>query len=335
MSDAVTHSVLLGIVLAFFITRDLASPLLIVGAAAAGLFAVVLIQFLSTRRLAPDAAIGLVFPLLFSVAVILISRYAGSVHLDTDVVLLGELAFVPFDRLAVGDYDLGPVALYKMAAILVLNLALLILFFKELKLATFDPTLAGALGLSPALIHYGLMGSVSVTAVGAFDAVGSILVVALMITPPATAYLLTDDLRKMVWISAVIAAGASVAGFWLAHALDASIAGSMSVAIGIAFLLAFLFSPQRGVVAAGRRRIAQRWRFASMMLAIHLVNHEGSAAEALENRADHLEEGLHWEAGHARRVLDLSFREGLVTQVGDVLKVTDKGRALAREAFAR
>lgn len=335
MSDAITHSVLLGIVLAFFVTRSLDSPLLIAGAAVAGLVTVALVQVLTARRLAPDAAIGLVFPFMFSVAVILISRYAGSVHLDTDIVLLGELAFVPFDRITFAGWDWGPVAAYKMGVVLIADLALMLLFFKELKLSTFDATLAAALGFSPVLINYGLMAMVSITAVGAFDTVGSILVVALMIAPAATAYLLTDDLRTMVGIAVAAAVLSALSGFWLAHVLDASIAGAMAVATGILFTLAFLFAPHRGLLSALRRRERSRWRFAQMMLTIHLTNHEGTPEETIENRADHLEEGLRWDPAHARRVVSLALRDGYVTRRGELLAVTDDGRRLASEALIR
>ena len=125
-------------------------------------------------------------------------------HLDTDAVLLGELAFAPFDRVVVVGMDIGPRALYLMGGILVLNLLFIAVFYKELKLATFDAGLAAALGFVPVVIHYGLMGLVSITAVGAFDAVGSILVVALMIAPPATAYLLTDRLSRLIGLSVLI-----------------------------------------------------------------------------------------------------------------------------------
>src|SRR5688572_33445172 len=181
MSDAISHAILLGIVLAFFVTENIASPLLVLAAAATGVLTVSLVEILNrTRLVKEDAAIGLVFPALFSLGVILISRYAGNVHLDVDAVLLGELAFAPFERVEAFGWDWGPKGLWVMGAILIANLVLVWLFFKELKLATFDPALAAALGLAPAAIHYGLMTSVSITAVGAFDAVGSILVVALM-----------------------------------------------------------------------------------------------------------------------------------------------------------
>lgn len=333
LSDAITHSVLLGIVLAFFVVRDLGSPLLIVGAAMSGLATVGLIELLSSRRLAPDAAIGLVFPVIFSIGVILIGLYAGSVHLDTDIVLLGELAFVPFERVIVGGYDWGPVAAYKMGAILAVNVVFIALLFKELKLVTFDRALAASLGFSPAVLHYLLMGSVSITAVGAFDAVGSILVVALMIAPAATAYLLTDNLQRMTGFSALIGAVCAIAGFWLAHALDASIAGSMAFMAGVLFAGALLFAPRRGLLATARQRTRRRWRFAEMMLAMHLAHHEEAAEAERENRMEHLEEGLHWDPQFAQKVVALAVRDGYVVPRDGLLSVTEEGRALARRAF--
>ena len=185
MADAISHTVLLGIVLAFFVVADLQSPWLMLGAAAVGVLTVSLVELLNrTRLVKQDAAIGLVFPALFSLAVILISRFARGVHLDVDAVLLGELAFAPFDRIEILGLDL-PHALVTMGVILVLNAGLIALFYKELKLSTFDAGLAATLGFAPGLLHYGLMALVSVTAVGAFDAVGAMLVVALMVTPAA------------------------------------------------------------------------------------------------------------------------------------------------------
>jgi manganese/zinc/iron transport system permease protein len=201
MSDAISHSILVGIAVGFFVIRDLNSPILVLSAALTGVVTVSLVELLTrTKRVREDAAIGLIFPALFSIGVILISRYAGDVHLDVDAVLLGELAFAPFNRLSVLGRDIGPKGFYLMAGILLLNLLFIAIFYKELKLATFDAGLAGALGFSPAVIHYALMTIVSITAVGAFDAVGSVLVVALMIAPPATAYLITDSLSSLLAI---------------------------------------------------------------------------------------------------------------------------------------
>ncbi len=172
-----------------------------------------------------------------------------------------------------------------MGTILVLNLVAIAVFWKELKLSTFDPALAVALGFTPALVQYGLMSLVSLTAVGAFDAVGSILVVALMIAPPAAAYLLTDNLPRLLGLAAAIGAASALAGYWLAYALDASIAGAMASMTGVAFVLAWLLAPSRGLVAAARRRARQRLEFAQAMLAIHLANHEGRPEAFEESRA--------------------------------------------------
>jgi manganese/zinc/iron transport system permease protein len=336
VSDAISHSILLGIVLGFFVVGDVNSPVLLLGAALVGVATVVLVQLLErTQLVREDAAIGLVFPALFSIGVILISRYADDVHLDVDAVLLGELAFAPFDRLELWGWDWGPQALVVMGAILVLNVAAIAVFWKELKLSTFDPALAVALGFAPALVQYALTALVSVTAVGAFDAVGSILVVALMIAPPAAAYLLTDSLPRLLLLAAGIGAASALAGYWLAYALDASIAGSMASMAGVAFALAWLFAPQRGLAAAARRRARQRLEFAQAMLAIHLANHEGRPEAEEESRLDRLHRHLRWDAEFQERIVRLAERRGLVRREGSQLELTQAGRELAADALAR
>ena len=334
MSDAISHAILPGIVLAFFVTHDLNHPFLIVAAALTGLVTVVLVELIQrTQLVKEDAAMGLVFPMLFSIGVILISRFAGDVHLDTDAVLLGELAFAPFDRLVVGEMDLGPRALWVMSAILIINFAFILLFFKELKLATFDAGLAATLGFAPAVLHYSLMGLVSVTAVGAFDAVGSILVVALMIGPPAAAYLLTDRLGTMIGLSMGLGILSAIGGYWLAHAMDTSIAGAMAAMVGIVFFTVFLLAPQRGMVALAVRRSRQRWQFAARMLTIHLLHHEGTPEEPQECSIDHLQDHLEWGPAFAERAVRYSKQQAFVQQRNGLLLLTPKGREIAQEAL--
>ncbi len=336
MSDAISHAILFGIVIAFFATRDLASPFLLIAATLTGVLTVSLVELLNrTRLVKEDAAIGLVFPVLFSIGVILISRYAGNVHLDTDAVLLGELAFAPFDRFVVSGVDLGPKSFYVMAGVLLLNIIFILLFFKELKLATFDAGLAAALGFSPALIHYALMTLVSVTAVGAFEAVGSILVVALMIAPPASAYMLTNRLSVMLLLSALFGVTGAISGFWLAHILDASIAGSMATMVGVIFALVYLFAPGRGLLAIAKRRNRQKWEFAETMLVIHLFNHEGLPEAVEENRVDHLNYHLKWDNEFAGKVVRRSERDELLKRDGKLLHLTETGTKRAREAIVR
>ena len=175
ISDAISHSILPGIVVGFFITQDLNSPLLILLAAITGVLTVVMVEKIQqTKLVKEDTAIGLVFPALFSIGVIMIAKYANDVHLDVDAVLLGEIAFTPFNRIYYNHLDLGPKSLWVIGIILTITLGLLAAFFKELKISTFDAGLATSLGFSPALMHYGLMSIASITTVGAFDAVGAI-----------------------------------------------------------------------------------------------------------------------------------------------------------------
>lgn len=336
MSDAITHTVLLGIVIGFFVVGSLSSPLLIAGATAVGLLTVYLVEMLKrSGRVAEDASIGLVFPLLFSVAVVLISRYAGDVHLDVDAVLLGEIAFAPQERFVVSAFDLGPRALWVMGMIAAAGAAFIATFFKELKLATFDAGLAEALGFRPGALNLALMALVSVTAVGAFDAVGSILVVALMIGPPAAALLLTDRLGVMLALSVGIGIVSAPVGYLGARSIDASIAGAMAVTIGLAFLGSFLFAPSRGLVAIARRHARQRWEFAQQMLAAHLFNHDGTPQQAVESHVGHIEKMLGWAPSFRSRVIGKAAQRGLLQESSGYLTLTDEGRDFARKTLVR
>ncbi len=361
MSDAISHAILPGIVLAFFLTHSLSSPLLILAAGATGVLTVVFVELLQkTKLVKEDAAIGLTFPALFSIGVILISRYASNIHLDIDAVLLGELAYAPLNRLEVFiadlnplllyvilhiqvqlqgyfsfSFDLGPMSLYVMGVLLVLNLAFIMIFYKELKLATFDASLAATLGLSPVLIHYGLMTLVSMTTVGAFDAVGSILVVALIVGPPATAYLMTDNLTRMLILSVVIGCVNAVIGYWFAYISNVSIAGAIASMTFIVFVLVFLIVPNRGLIAITRRHIRQKWEFAQTMLVIHLFNHEGLPEAEAESEVAHLHEHLQWEPTFASRVVRYALNNRYVSQKAAQLILTDRGRTIAQQALVQ
>lgn len=242
LSDSITHTILLGIVVAYFIVEDLNSPVLIIGATITGVLTVWFTQHLAEKNLVSDeSAIGLVFPFFFSIAIILISKYASNTHLDTDTVLLGELAFAPFNRLVVFGIDIGAKAVYSSSFVLLLNLLYVKLFFKEIKLAIFDKNLALMLGIAPTFIYYSLMTMVSITTVVAFEAIGSVLVVAFMVGPAITARLLTNNLKIMLALSCAFSCISAILGLQLALTLDVSIAGSMSVMVGIVFLLVWCF----------------------------------------------------------------------------------------------
>ncbi|MEM9666341.1 MAG: metal ABC transporter permease, partial [Bacteroidota bacterium] len=226
----------------------------------------------------------------------------------------------------------GPKALITGGVALLLNATFIALFYKELKLSTFDARLAATLGFAPTVLHYAQMTLVSVTAVVSFDAVGSVLVIALMIGPAATAYLLTDRLDRMLYLSVGIAVLGALLGYNLARVLDASIAGSMAACIGLVFGLTYLLAPERGLLAIWQRRRTQRWHFATKMLAIHLQQHEGEPEQDRECHVGHLQEHFRWQASFADRVVQQAQTNGFVQRQGDALHLTEAGRLLANEA---
>ena len=326
ISDAISHAILPGIVVGFLLTNSISSPLLIVLAALTGVVTVAIVELISkTNLVKEDAAIGLVFPMLFSIGVILISKNVGNIHIDTDTVLLGELAFAPFNRVVVSGIDLGTKGAWVMGVILLLNLAFIVVFFKELKLSTFDAGLAASLGFFPGMIHYALMSIVSITTVGAFDSVGAILVVALMITPAATAYLITDDLKRMLIFAAIIGVFSAIAGYWMANLLDVSIAGSMAVMCGLIFLFVYLFAPARGLLSVYNRRKRQKSEFAQMTLIMHIYNHSGVNDDIEERRISHLKKHFQWDEFFIKKIVGQCLLVGLLTKKQNVLSLTKKG----------
>lgn len=258
VGDAISHAVLPGIVIAFLITGTRDSFGMILGAALLGILCTFLIEFFHKKaKLQTDAAIGVTFTSLFALGVILISVFAGQVDLDQECVLYGEIAYVPIDLWISDDgQNMGPKALYVSALTLIVNILFIRIGFKQLYLTTFDPAFAATTGVSVALWNYLLMGSVSMTTVAAFDSVGAILVVALLVAPPATAYLLTDNFKKMLLITCVIAIIISILGYYLAVMFDGSIAGAVVTIAGILFGLAYLFSPSNGILI--KRMIQKR-----------------------------------------------------------------------------
>jgi manganese/zinc/iron transport system permease protein len=330
ISDAISHSILPGIVVGFFITQDLNSPLLILLAALTGVITVVLVEWIQkTGLVKEDTAIGLVFPALFSIGVILIAKNANDVHLDIDAVLLGELAFAPFDRLIINETDIGPKSLWIVGTVLTITVSLLFAFFKELKVSTFDVGLSSALGFSPAIIHYGLMTVSSVTTVVAFDAVGAILVVALMISPAATAYLLTNDLKKMLVLSVVFGVFSAISGYWLAHWLDASIAGSITTMLGLLFLFVYLFAPGKGLISVLFKEKQQRTEVSLLTFLLHLKNH----SEIEERHVNHLNEHINWHKVRSKSVLDLALKNNMITIKDEVVSLTQKGDEFTSKAI--
>ncbi len=336
LTDAISHTILLGIVLAFFVVAQYGHPLLVIGASVTGVVTVFLIELLHrTRLVKEDAAIGITFPALFSLGVLLISLFARDAHLDEHTVFQGDLVYSVFERLEIAGRTWGPLTLWKMGGILGLNLLLTVLFYKELKLSTFDPALAAALGFQPLLIHYGLIAMTSVTAVGAFDSVGSILVIGFMIVPPVTAYLLADSLHLMLGLSVGIGILGAVLGFFTAIWLDGSIGGAMTLALGLIFAVVVVAAPRKGLLAGIRRRHRHRREFAVRMLVVHLWQHQAQQTHSEENRLDHLHRHLGWPTAFGQRIVRMALAQGLVTLDERVwMSLTERGEEYARSTIA-
>lgn len=249
LGDAISHAILPGLALAFIVTNSREPLPMLGGAMVVGVLTAVLSSGLNRWGKVPeDASMGVVFTTLFALGVILITLVASDVDLDPGCVLYGLIEFVPFDTVSIAGTQV-PRAFLWLGASLLVNVTLITVFFKELKIVCFDPHLATSMGISATLVHYGLMTSVAATSVASFEAVGSILVIAMLVAPGATAHLLTDRLSRMLWWSAGLAALSAVAGYVLAVRFNTSVAGMIAtVSLGV-FVLAAVASPRYGVVA--------------------------------------------------------------------------------------
>jgi len=423
-SDAISHTILLGIVGAFLIMvtvfnmePDTSSPWLIIGAALAGVATVVLTEIIYKSGLVKqDAALGLAFPLLFAISIILISRYIENVHLDEDAVLVGEIGvawadtnthclencqeivitpesnlaevgrvcincerggisprddeaifeetcsncgtYSPTEAFQAGLLDERPTSVFwpksitVMGVITLLNVAFVLLFYKELKLSTFDSALAATFGFRPGMLQYALMILVSVTAVGAFDAVGSILVIAFFIIPPAAAYLLTDRLSVMLLLSPIIGGIGAYTGYDLARGdflgviqvsdvltvLDnvfglrgytewnVSISASMVLMLFVFFLLAWILSPRYGLVSMMLRRQIQRRTFADQVVMGHIYHHQGTEEAESELAINTLNHHFEWSERRMRAVLTRLRALNLVQVKNDTVHLTERGQ---------
>ncbi|QJC21185.1 metal ABC transporter permease [Arcanobacterium buesumense] len=234
--DAMSHAILPGIVVGYYVTNDFDSPLLIVGAAVAGLVVVLGNDWLMRSGfVSGDAPQGLIFPMLFSVGVILISLNFGNLHLDTHVVLSGDLNLAAWHQLTIGGVSIGPKYLYVLLIVFVLNAVVLWFMYPRLKITSFDPSFASTIGIRARWVDTIFMFLVAVTVTAAFNAAGAVLIIALMIAPAATARLVSNSMKHMLIGTMVIAVAGAIVGFWIAYVLHAPTSAAMAVCYGLAF----------------------------------------------------------------------------------------------------
>jgi manganese/zinc/iron transport system permease protein len=242
ISDAISHSMLLGIVVSFLCFHHLHSPLMMYGALFSAFLTVIgTEQIIKTKILKPDAAVGLVFPLFFSIAVLLISQYARSIHLDTDMILVGEILLAPLQQYSLYGITIGAKAIWHLLGIILVNASVLYLFFRQFQTSIFDRTFAKISGYNVPFFHYLLLFLTSCTTIVVFDIVGAVMSVALIIVPAATAFLWTEKMKTMIFASLLIATLSALIGTLCGLYFDVSVAGMIATVSGIFFYLSVFF----------------------------------------------------------------------------------------------
>lgn len=325
MGDAISHAILPGLALAFMLTESRNPGPMFVGALAVAALTTVIISLVHRHARVPeDSAIGMVFSILFAIGVILITFAARDVDLDPGCVLYGEISTTPLDRVSILGVEF-PKAFVLLAVATLVNAAFVVVFFKELTICSFDAALATTMGFSAAAVHYLLMTLVAGTCVVSFESVGSVLVVTMLVAPPATAYLLTDRLSTLIALAVVIGILCAVVGYVLALRWNAGVAGMMSVVAGAGFLLAAVVSPRHGIVVRLLRRLSLGVRIASEDILGELF------------RADERRSGLHtgqFSSNHPRWLIGLAVRalarRGMIVRRSAGLMLTPAGAIAAQ-----
>ena len=347
MGDAISHSVLPGLVIAFLVASSRDPLAMFVGAAIAGVATVVLVELVKKLgRVEPGAAMGVVFSVLFALGVLLIERESvRQIDLDADCVLHGQLETLVWfgapdswrEVFRADTLDAIPRQVVTLAIMVAAAFAFVGVLFKELRIAAFDPALATTQGFHAGVLHYVLMAFVAAATVASFEAVGSILVIAMLICPAATARLLTDRLFTQIACSVAVSVVAAIGGYVSATAVPAmwglesvNAAGMMTVAAGVLLALAIVLSPSHGVLM----RVVRRRRMAGSIAIDDLVGtlfrlREQGEVWASRGRLRELLPGMRLDrtlAGGCRRGLTrIDQGDAVLTESG-----IDAGRAIVR-----
>lgn len=340
MGDAISHAVLPGLIAAFLLAQSRNAWVMFAGATISALLTVTLTEIIKRLgRVEPGAAMGVVFSVFFALGVYMLENGAlRGVDLDADCVLHGNLQNLfwrspeswsdLFSRRSLGEV---PVPVWTLLGTTVAVVAFILVFFKELRIVSFDPGIASVQGIHAGMMNMALMGFVAVAAVASFEAVGSILVIAMLICPAATARLLTDRLGSQIIVSAVLATLSSVLGYWLASLLDVNPAGMMSVMGGVLLVVTIFASPTHGIVA---KRVHQKQLTRTILLEDVL----GTLYRAREDGSSVGREAMLLRLGKTQRterVLRRAIEDGLVVEQGHRLTLSEDGAHRAADIIRR
>lgn len=347
MGDAISHAVLPGLVVAFLISSSRSPLLMLAGAAIAGVVAVVLIEMVKKLgRVEPGAAMGVVFSIMFAFGVLMIEQAAARhVDLDADCLLYGQLenlfwfgAPPTFAELwAWSTVEAIPRQVWLLLIVAAAAVVFVTIFFKELRIAAFDPELSTSQGIHAGVMHYALMVLVAAATVASFEAVGSILVIAMLIAPAAAARLLTDRLVSQVIVSLIVAMVCGVGGYYAATAVTGAFgapsvnaAGSMTVLAGLLVFLAAMFSPSHGIVARRLRQaaLARASGIDDLLLALYRFRETGQPLTGIKQLPNRPGFDVH-------RALRRAVAHGLIEHTAQRLRLTETGLARATQLMRR
>lgn len=347
MGDAISHSVLPGLVIAFLISGTRSAWPMFLGAALAGIATVVLVELVKKLgRVESGAAMGVVFSALFALGVLLIEQAAARhVDLDPDCVLHGQLetlfwfppqdwsAFLTVETLTDVPRQVTTLAIMMIAAFVFVGL-----FFKELRIAAFDPALATTQGFHAGVLHYLLMIFVAAATVASFEAVGSILVIAMLVCPAATARLLTDRLGPQILWSVIIASLSGTLGYYAATALPAAFnadsvnaAGMITIVAGGLLTLAVVVAPRHGLVTriVRRRTLARNVLLEDLLGVMYRVYETSNTGPTATQLAALL------PGRRSNQAVRLAEQRGLLARADNTFALTTAGHAAAVDIIRR
>lgn len=348
MGDAISHSVLPGLVVAFLVTESRNPLMMFLGAAFAGIVTVVFVELVKRfGRVEPGAAMGVVFSILFALGVLMIEQAAvRQVDLDAECVLHGQLETLVWygapesfsGLLQWSNLDSVPRQVTTLAVMLAFASGFILLLYKELRIAAFDPALATAQGFNATLMHYLLMILVAAATVASFEAVGSILVIAMLVCPAATARLFTDRLHTQIMASIVVALICGIGGYTSANAIPAffdrdavNAAGAMAMVGGMTVTAGIIASPRYGLISRVRRRhrLAKQVAVDDVLAAVYRAEETGIARVSRDSLSALL------PPRRLDQALPAAIRGGLVHSDPSGVTLTDAGRQSAREIIRK
>jgi manganese/zinc/iron transport system permease protein len=337
LGDAISHAVLPGLAAAFLITNSRSSFTMFIGAVLVGVLTALLTEWIrGYGKVDEGASMGVVFTVLFALGLLMIVQAADHVDLDASCVLYGSIEMTPFDTWTILGYEI-PRVVVTLSIVAMLNAACVIILFKEFRIASFDPGLATATGFSARFMHYLLMVLVAVTAVASFESVGNILVLAMMVVPPATALMLTDRLHLVVIFSVCIGIFCAAVGHLSAVIVPAwfgarsvPTAGMIAATTGLVFTVVVLFAPSKGVVTKWLRRKRLSIRILQEDLLAFLYRIDEATPDQHVSK-ETLGQELRGGRLFTRLAVWRQARRGNISHSGDSVRLTEDGKRRAVE----